>query len=38
MLLAASEMSRIKLIAISIVAMALLFGGWHFARVHDEAS
>ena len=31
-------MSRIKLIVIALVAIALLFGGWHCARVHDGAA
>lgn len=30
-------MSRLKLIAIALIAVVLLLGGWHFARVHDEA-
>ena len=30
-------MSRIKLIVIAVLAAILLLGGWHFARVHDEA-
>jgi len=30
-------MSRIKLIVISVLSIVLLLGGWHFARIHDEA-
>lgn len=30
-------LSRLKLIAIALIAVVLLLGGWHFARVHDEA-
>jgi len=30
-------MGRIKLIVLAVVAIALLLGGWHFARIHDEA-
>jgi outer membrane murein-binding lipoprotein Lpp len=30
-------MSRIKLIVMAVVALGLLLGGWHCARVHDEA-
>lgn len=30
-------MNRIKLIVIAVMSCLLLLGGWHFARVHDEA-
>ncbi|NKJ22006.1 hypothetical protein [Dyella sp. SG609] len=30
-------MGRIKLIVIAVLAIVLLLGGWHFARIHDEA-